>query len=499
VRVVEPRTLDFVLSSVDPTFLSEVLPTVGIVSRRAAEAAYASFVSETKGLRAADLTKLADAIDEEAGREPPVCTTRLDAVGALLPKIGVRLYREDFSRTTGVFQACAYMGAARSFIRQAGVALGASGLDAVAAAFQLLSTDWQPVGTGPYRFVSEDADRLRVEAWPGYHGGLAATRYVDFVPTRRDGSDLLAGTVDVLQFPMLGAAYKATASAHGVRVTTPPLPGFMALLINVRPGRFFADRALRQALQLCIDLPRDVDAATGGDGTPAYGPVLPGSWADDPSLPKPARDTATARKLVENAGWVLGPDGVFARDGVRLAADILVRGDAASDRIQMADLIASQARDCGMDLRSRPAKFDDLLTMQNHYPHDIPGTTTPFDLYIGIWATGVDPADGFDLFASANVSDAKHADGLNWTGFSDSTLDALVTAGRATYDLAARTRIYREAQQELAAQLPYVFLWANNTYDVVRAAVRTVNGPLDLSVPNWTWQPERLVVAASTP
>jgi hypothetical protein len=48
-----------------------------------------------------------------------------------------------------------------------------------------------------------------------------------------------------------------------------------------------------------------------------------------------------------------------------------------------------------------------------------------------------------------------------------------------------------------AAQQPYVFLWANNTYDVVRTAVRTVNGPLDLSVPNWTWQPERLVVTAA--
>jgi ABC-type transport system substrate-binding protein len=499
VRVVDPRTVDFVLSSVDPTFLSEVLPTVWIVSRRAVEAAYASFVSETKGLRAADLTKVADAIDEEVGREPPVCMTRLDAAGALLAKIGVRLYREDFSRATGTFQACTYMGAASGFIRQAAVALRASGVDGVAAAFQLLATDWQPIGTGPYRFVSEDADRLRVEAWPAYHGGLAATHYVDFVPTRRDGSDLLAGTVDVLQFPMLGAAYKATASAHGVEVTTPALPGFVALMINVRPGHLFADRALRQALQLCIDLPRDVDAATGGGGTPAYGPVLPGSWADDPNLPRPGRDTAAARRLIENAGWAPGPDGVFARDGVRLAADILVRGDAASDRIQMADLIASQARDCGVDLRSRPTKFDDLLTMLTSYPHDIPGTRTPFDLYLGIWANGVDPADGFDFFASSNISDPKHPDGLDYTGFSDPTLDALISAGKATYDTAARTRIYREAQQELAAQQPYVFLWANNTYDVVRAAVRTVDGPLDLTGPDWCWQPERMVVAAANP
>ena len=39
-----------------------------------------------------------------------------------------------------------------------------------------------------------------------------------------------------------------------------------------------------------------------------------------------------------------------------------------------------------------------------------------------------------------------------------------------------------------------LFLWASNTYDVVRSAVATVDGPLDLSAPNWAWQPERLVV-----
>jgi hypothetical protein len=44
-----------------------------------------------------------------------------------------------------------------------------------------------------------------------------------------------------------------------------------------------------------------------------------------------------------------------------------------------------------------------------------------------------------------------------------------------------------------------IFLWADDTYDAVRTAVATVDGPLDLEAPNWTWQLERMVVLASNP
>jgi ABC-type transport system substrate-binding protein len=495
VRAVDQRTVDFSLSEVDPRILTEVLPSYPILSRRAVEAAYARFVTATKGLTSGDLTRLADAIDKEANSDPPVCTTRLDAVGALLQRIGVRLYREDFTRSIGTFRACVYMTAASGFIRQAAAALGATGLDSVAAAFQLLSTDWEPVGTGPYRLVSEDANRIHLEAWPGYHGGLAATRYIDFVPTKGDGSDLVAGTLDLFQTAILGPAFKATAPSNGVQFATGAWPGIYDLTFNVRPGDLFADSALRRALQLCIDVPRDVDAAGGGDLIPIYSPVLSGSWADDPNLPRPGRDTAAARRLIEGAGWMLGSDGIYVKGGRRLAADIPSRSDWVM-RVKMTDLIVKDARDCGMDFRNRPASWDDLSTMLNTYPHDIPGTKTPFDLYISGWTVGVDPADGLGLFATSNISDAKHPDNPNFGGFSDPAFDALLAAGLATNDQAERTRIYRQAQELLASELPAIFLWGQTATDAVRTAVSTVDGTLDLAALDWTWQPERLVVAA---
>jgi ABC-type transport system substrate-binding protein len=81
-----------------------------------------------------------------------------------------------------------------------------------------------------------------------------------------------------------------------------------------------------------------------------------------------------------------------------------------------------------------------------------------------------------------------------WFGFRDAT-SALVAM--ATCDQAARAGLYRQVQQELAAQLPYVFLRAANGFGVVCSTVATVDGPLDLTAPNWAWQPERLVARNS--
>ncbi len=501
VRVVDSWTVDFVLSTVDPTFLTVTLPTVPIFSRSDIEAKAADYAAATKDLKKDDLVALADAVDKDLGRDPAVCTTRLDEIDAMFGKLGARLYREDFPGASGTFDPCSFMQTASYLIRLAiAEGMGNTGYDATMAALVGFAWFRPPIGTGPYRLVKESATKVHLEAFAGYHGGLAATKYVDFVPTRSDGSDVEGGTIDLFQGTSVDSAYRISAAAHGVAVATPPANGYIALFFNVRQGRLLSDLALRRALQLCIDLPRDVEAATGGSATPIYGPVLPGSWADDPGLATPPRDTAAAKRLIESSGWTLGTDGVYEKGGVRLAAEIVTRAGKA-DRIKVADLIANQARDCGMDLGSQPEPWDDIISGMLLDPFSIPGTQRPFDLYIGGWSLAPDPSDGLHTYISTAITDAQHNDWStypNFGGFSDPAYDRLVAAGLGTYDQAERTRIYRQAQEELAAQLPVIFLWNGwSGVDLVRSAVTTVDGPLDLDAPNWAWQPERLVVSAA--
>jgi ABC-type transport system substrate-binding protein len=510
VRAVDARTVDFVFPSVDAACLECTLH-IPIFSRRSIDEAVAAF--DEAGLTAEGVDTLVGAVNAEMGADPPVCSdvrvAQGDAIFQKLGFVGFPVHHDDFLKENGEFDACLSLAnyawnldpSADSGGGSVGYALHQAGIDLVASIVgpMLMGRPDIFVGTGPYRYVSQDANSVHFEAFPGYHGGMPATKYVDFVRAKADGSDVVAGTVDILSdaFPgvpfgrfSLGAAFEATAEAHGIHVLHLPGSNYAQLTFNVREGRLFSDVNLRRALQLCIDLPRDVDAATG-TGIPIASPVMPGTWADDPDLPKPARDVAAGKRLIEASGWQLGADGVYAKGKLRLAARIIVRG-GVPDRVKMVDLIAAQARACGMDLESLPIDdYGDLLT----YPHDIPGTKTPFDLLLIVYGTGVGPADSLQWYTSAEVSDAEHPDAGNMSGLSDPAFDRLLAKAAVTYDQADRASLYRQAQEELAAQLPALFLWNQALTEAVRPTVATVDGLIDLTLPNWACQPERLVVA----
>src|SRR5204862_6252984 len=137
------------------------------------------------------------------------------------------------------------------------------------------------------------------------------------------------------------AAFKRLPNLRFVRYA---IAGYVAIQFNLRPGRLFADPALREALDRCIDRPAAVEAATGGLGTAIASDVAPSSWAFDPELEIPSRDPAASRALIEARGWRTGSDGFYVRNGRRLAAGLLLMADFP-DRVQFLTTAARNARD----------------------------------------------------------------------------------------------------------------------------------------------------------
>jgi ABC-type transport system substrate-binding protein len=504
---IDPHTVELRLFARDPTFVTSILPAIGILPRHLIETSYADLIGVAQGLKAADLRSLAGAVWDEANRDPPICTAHVEQLKGLMERLGVAWSPEDFQGDTG-FDPCGFSGWAADVLSSSApgssieggiaAALELTGVDAVAAVYPYLSFNWHPVGSGPYRFVSWSADTLELEASPTYFGPGPATRFLHFQRPVGDAGDLIAGSVDIAS--AIIDPTRALA-APGVLVAAAPTPSYVALHYNVRSGHLFADLNLRRALQLCIDKERDVDAATRGQEDPAYGPYMPGGWAYDPTLPKPGRDVAAARRLIEVSGWRAGPDGVYTRGKLRLSAQIVVRGDQVQ-RTKMADLIALQAADCGMELTVDPVRFgSDIFTMIENYPHDIPGTTRPFDLYLGAWGSFPDPGQSSGQWQSTTITSTVRPDGSsnNMIGFADATVDRLLAAAMNTNDQAERARLYRQLQQELAAQQPMLFLWTFRAYAAVSARVVSVGEPLDLGAPDWYWQPEKLALLVASP
>ena len=274
------------------------------------------------------------------------------------------------------------------------------------------------------------------------------------------------------------------------RLTASPFLIYRAIQYNVRPGRLFADRNLRQAMELCIDKERTVEAAS--DRVVAiYSPILPGSWAYQPGLAK-ARDVAAARELIEASGWRMGTDGVYVLDGRRLAAEVVIRADF-EDQISFLDRAALQVRECGIELTTRLAEFRDASRMLDTFPHLVPGSSQPFDAYLGGWGLGWDP-DVFDFFHSSRATTKSRTGGanLNYIGFSNAEVDRLLEEGVATYDIEQRTQIYRQLQRVLAEEQPYLFVWAETQHEALDGDLTSAGAPLDFTSHHWWWQLEAL-------
>jgi peptide/nickel transport system substrate-binding protein len=300
------------------------------------------------------------------------------------------------------------------------------------------------------------------------------------------------GELDWLTLPQIyPEMYEELKADAGLQFATFPTSGYYLLAYNLRDGMLFADGNLRAAVELCIDKPATVDAATDGRGDAIYSPIEPGSWAYQPDLVKPERDVDEARRLIESSGWSEGEDGIYQQGGERLAADVFVSSIEGA-RIEFMDLVATQVRDCGVELTVIPADQDTVLGPLSEYPHVPGGYQEPFEATFLGFGHGFDPHD--ETWSSRHVSSAENPLGANFMGYANPRIDELLERGIAAYDQRERARIYREFQQLLAEDHAALFAWAFRINEAIDRDLGLTDGELNLGTWSWFWQLEKLVV-----
>jgi peptide/nickel transport system substrate-binding protein len=357
----------------------------------------------------------------------------------------------------------------------------------------------QPVGTGPFKFEERaEGESITLAFNPNFYRGPPLLDRVAFVvaPDAQVATQALgSGQLLLAELPWENGA-TLPPSVTGVRTGSYAENGYYYLGFNVREGRPFADVRVREALALAVDLPQLVNDVTQGRGMPIANSAAPGSWADLVKPPTNTADLDRARSLLDEAGW-RAPEGGGARqrDGAPLAAQLFVRGDDER-RVRAAERIAEAAQTIGISVTVQPADFDTVIRSKFLPPYD-------FDMLLGSWSNGAgDPTfpdyayydpDDFPLFHSSQINQgvADTRPVLNFTGFSDAAYDNQSISALQLYDIGQRSQWIQRAQERIADQKPYLFLWADHIPVAISERLTTLDGPIAIDTPMYLANVER--------
>jgi ABC-type transport system substrate-binding protein len=508
-EAVDDLTVKFTLAQPIATFGTVTLPAIAIQSKDAIDASYQKYLQGTQQVTGAEVKTVLDAVDAEiatptgpAGEDgqPTVdWVTQIPVMEALIQKAGQTLPDKAlFTLEDGSLDNANYGTELRNRTNAINQTFVGEEIDALAAAFPYLDFQLNPVGSGPFKFVSyKSGESVELAAFTDYHKGAPQISRL-FVPIIKDdlagGQALVAGQVD-WKYSLEGATFNQIKDDANLKFVEYPDFGFFGLYFNMHPEHdgLFKDQALRQAVAYCFDKKETVNAATEGQGVPVYSDIPPASWAYPASgLNEYPYDTAKAISLIEGAGWTKGADGVYEKDGRKLSTVVAVRA-GRPNRSAFMQLLSDQVKDCGIDITYKEVDFDALLTMLDNYPHinaAAPETNKPYDAYFGGFGTVFDP-DPYSLYHSSQCSTAENPQTFNYECYQNPAVDKLIEDGLKTFDQAERAAIYQEYAKLQAEDLPVLYGWSDIAREGLRATVDSTAG-LELDTPTWFWELEKL-------
>lgn len=184
------------------------------------------------------------------------------------------------------------------------------------------------------------------------------------------------------------AAYK-TVDSRGVSLPSVPAGGTKLVegdMAFSTGNDVTADVAVRRAINCGLDRDAVIEHVLDGYGKVAYsvGDGMPWSSPDM----KVELDREKAARLLDEAGWKRGEDGVRSRDGVRAAFDIWYSSDD-SVRQALANEFASQMAELGLEVTPRGGSWDEIYLHQFSQPVLWGwGSNSPVEVYELNYSTG---------------------------------------------------------------------------------------------------------------
>jgi peptide/nickel transport system substrate-binding protein len=327
--------------------------------------------------------------------------------------------------------------------------------------------DAPPPGTGPYRLASwTKGQRLVLTANPKYFGGKPAIAKVTMEFAGDDASRLKQagdGTVDSTELPCTSATQFADSNTFDV-ITQQHTGDLSAVLLPTK-NDVTGDQSIRRALNFAIDRAAAVSSVLGGHGAPAYTPV-PDATAEfvEPTATF-SHDLTQARKLLDEAGWRPGTDGVRVRGAVRAAFTLRY---ASGDDIaaKLVTKFVADAKQIGVAVTGTAI---DPGALRNGAGPSLLRIGGPFDPDLMLYPL---------LHSPGKPGDYTNGD-----------VDAALETGRTATDPAQRSAAYRQVQRAYVSSPGMVVIASTDHCTVIRRSWNGYQPVPDGSEADGTWGP----------
>ena len=341
------------------------------------------------------------------------------------------------------------------------------------AAAKFFTTGWTgfdpavALSGGPYAIQSSTRNAetvlVRNDRWWGNPGGPAKLTVTAVTDSQANVQKLLNKEVQVIA-PQAESAVAEPIRAQGGDYTVFAAGGQTYEHIDFNLARpLLGDHPeLRKAVATCINrtrlldnLIRSVDPNAVPLGNFIFQPNESGY--EDHYAAYGTGDAAAAKKLMEDAGWTLGPDQVYAKDGQR--ASFKIGRKLVDRRAQTVQQAIGDCRPAGIEIIDDPAEdFNDRRLPAGD-----------FDAALFAWVGGPVKSSLIQNYESKAVGGSA-----NYNGYSNPKVDELLKQSATQLDFAARTTTLNEVDRLMADDLHSIPLFQLPDFS---AAVSTV-GPV---------------------
>ena len=312
----------------------------------------------------------------------------------------------------------------------------AAGMASPAALEEAGYDEVEPIGTGPYRFVSWDpGNEVILERNADYWGEQPNPERVVFrvVPEESTRLALIergdAHVAEILQ----PASMERVDASDGMNLELFPSLSLNYIGFNVDKEPF-DDPRVRRAISMAVDVQAMIDGIVEGAGSRAIGPISEAVVGYHPDLEPLPYDTDMAADLLAEAGL---------EDGF---STTLWTNDNPT-RIAIAEIVQNNLAELNIDVEIEVLEWGAYLDQTAEGLHD---------MFILGWVTVTGDADYgmYALLHSSNVG----APG-NRSFYRNDRVDELLDQGRRETDPEDRVGLYHEVQEILIDEAPMLNLY----------------------------------------